>query len=99
MIHFAIVGLGHIGKRHAEHIQQNTNCTLVAVCDANPVVGNGLSIPFYTQIEDMLAAEKIDVVCICTPNYLHSQQTIIALKAQCHVVIEKPMALSVAECD
>jgi UDP-N-acetyl-2-amino-2-deoxyglucuronate dehydrogenase len=102
MIHFAIIGFGHIGKRHAEHIMNNDACKLVAVCDIDMGVekylpDNGIS--FYNDYTEMLSGTDIDVVCICTPNYLHCQHAVEAMKTGKHVVVEKPMAMSIAECD
>lgn len=102
MIHFAIIGFGHIGKRHAEHIMSNQVCKLVAVCDIDPDVEKHLpdsSISFYADFAEMLTRTDIEVVCICTPNYLHCQHSVESMCAGKHVVVEKPMAMSVAECD
>lgn len=98
-IKFAIIGLGNIGKRHAEHILQQPNAEMVAICDSDKAKSGLFDLPFYTDIEDLLANTKADVLCVCTPNYLHEQHTVYALKAGLHVVVEKPMALSTAECD
>lgn len=101
-IRFAIVGCGAIAKRHAEHI---TNlATLAAVCDTKTERADHFAKTFgataYYAIDDMLnAAELPDVVAICTPNGLHAEHAIKALRAGCHVVCEKPMALSVADCE
>ena len=102
MIHFATIGFGHIGKRHAEHIMNNVDCKLVAVCDIDTNVISELpnhEITFYPKIEDLLSATTADVICICTPNYLHCEHAIASLHAGKHVVVEKPMAMSIAECD
>ncbi|RYZ48120.1 MAG: Gfo/Idh/MocA family oxidoreductase [Sphingobacteriales bacterium] len=102
MINFAIVGYGHIGKRHAEHIMNNAECKLVAICDIDTDVVDQLpnkEISYYPRIEDLLSATTADVICICTPNYLHADQAVAALRAGKHVVVEKPMAMSIAECD
>lgn len=102
MIHFAIIGFGHIGKRHAEHILANPACKLVAVCDTDPSVTERLpdrEISYYPRIEDMLSATTATVICICTPNYLHCEHTVATLRSGRHAVVEKPMAMSVAECD
>ncbi len=102
MINFAIIGYGHIGKRHAEHILNNKECRLVAICDIDTDIVDQLpnkEISFYPKIEDLLSATTADVICICTPNYLHCTQAVAALEAGKHVVVEKPMAMSVAECD
>jgi len=95
-IRFAVIGLGHIGKRHAAMIQENSNCELVAVCDTNESLSRAVSnATFYSSIEQLLEKEKeIDVVNICTPNGYHTKQTLLALENKCHVVCEKPMALT-----
>ena len=100
-IRFSIIGFGNIGRRHAEHILQNPDTALIAVCDIDPEVKTKLpeGVKFYTDIQEMLQHEPCDVVAVCTPNYLHEQHTIIALKAGRHTVVEKPMAMSVAEAD
>lgn len=102
MIRFAIIGFGHIGRRHATHILSNEHTELIAVCDIDDTVQAHLpdaTIKFYNDHRDLLAHEDIDVVCVCTPNYLHCRHTVDALNAGKHVVAEKPMALSLAECD
>jgi len=97
-VKFGIVGLGHIGKRHAEMIQRNPDAELVAIADIlsdkqlNYTFPN---IPLYKNLTDMLNFHpELDVVNIATPNGFHSENAIEALGAGMHVVIEKPMALS-----
>lgn len=102
MIHFAIIGFGHIGKRHAEHIMNNDACKLVAICDIDTDIQHQLpshEITYYPNVADLLSATTADVICICTPNYLHCEHAVTALHAGKHVVVEKPMAMSVTECD
>ncbi|MDD5186560.1 MAG: Gfo/Idh/MocA family oxidoreductase [Paludibacter sp.] len=98
MIKFAVIGQGHIGKRHAEMIRQNADSELVAVCDVLPKEQLGLSNikeAFFSTIDELLAADlDIDVINICTPNGFHAEYAIKALQAQKHVVLEKPIALS-----
>lgn len=99
-VRFAIVGLGNIGSRHAEHILQQANAQLVAVCDTDMArCAPYTALPQYDNLDAMLQNTTADVLCVCTPNYLHASHTITALQAGWHVVVEKPMALSVAECD
>ncbi len=102
-IKFAVVGCGHIGKRHAEMAMRNPNAQLVALADVRPKQDLGIdsyNVPFFSSIEEMLGAGiDIDVVCICTPNGLHAEQSIKALEAHKHVVCEKPMGLTKAECE
>ena len=97
MLRFAVIGQGHIGKRHAEMIRRNTQTHLVSVCDILPASEVGLSDisePYYQDVTAMLAAEQVDVVCICTPNGLHASHALEALAANCHIVVEKPFALT-----
>lgn len=102
-IKFAIVGCGHIGKRHAEMILGNTEAELVALCDIRPKSELGIEkydVNFFQSIEDLLAADlDIDVINICTPNGLHSDQASLALDKGTHVVVEKPIGLSKAKCE
>jgi predicted dehydrogenase len=103
-VYFAIVGIGHIGKRYIEMIQRHPEAELVAFCDIKPKEELGLDafgeIPFYNNIDEMLLAEhNLDVACICTPNGLHAEQAIKALDKYKHVVIEKPMGLTKAQCE
>ncbi|MFT5667643.1 MAG: UDP-N-acetyl-2-amino-2-deoxyglucuronate dehydrogenase [Vicingaceae bacterium] len=98
-IKFAIVGCGRIGKRHASMVKINNDTELVALIDVEPSLENELqeefNVPFFKTIEDFVKSGlKADVVNICTPNYLHASQAIVALKNGSHVVVEKPMALS-----
>ena len=102
-VKFAVIGAGHIGKRHAEMVLRNPNAELVSLSDIKPKKELGLDsfdVPFYEDYKKMLSTEKeIDVVCICTPNGLHSDMAIDAINAGNHVVIEKPIGLSKAKCE
>jgi len=98
MIKFAVIGQGHIGKRHAEMIRRDDYSVLVAVCDILPKEKVGLSDikePYFTSIDELLnSGLDIDVVNICTPNGYHSEYAIRCLEKHHHVVIEKPIALT-----
>lgn len=94
-LRFALVGAGHIGERHA---RQMARCGLLtAVADTIPEKASRLAGQWkasgYPSMQALLTAEKVDLVAICTPNYLHSEQSILALEAGCHVLCEKPMCL------
>jgi predicted dehydrogenase len=102
-IRFAVVGCGHIGKRHIEMISRNPDAELVAVCDIlpqellnlNPLTLGLSPCIFFPSLEKLLHADiQIDVVNICTPNGLHSKMAVGVLESGRHVVIEKPMALN-----
>jgi UDP-N-acetyl-2-amino-2-deoxyglucuronate dehydrogenase len=102
-VKFAVVGQGHIGKRHAEMIRRNSTCELVAVCDILPKEKLGLEAmveKFYTQVDDLLKAHpEVQVVNVCSPNGLHAEHALKALDYNKHVVVEKPMALNKADCE
>lgn len=102
-IKFAVIGQGHIGKRHAEMVRRNSATELVAVCDvlAKDKIGlQDLKEPFYNHAHEMLKAHpEIEVVNICTPNGLHAQHSLLALENKKHVVVEKPMALHRQDCE
>jgi UDP-N-acetyl-2-amino-2-deoxyglucuronate dehydrogenase len=104
-IKFAVVGCGHIGKRHAAMIRNNTESELVAICDSLPYskltgMEQFSDAIFFNSIEEMLAADlDIDVVNIASPNGFHENHSLQVLKANKHVVIEKPMALTKSGCE
>lgn len=102
-IKFAVFGCGHIGKRHAEMILGNAEAELVALCDAGNKESLGIdkyNVPFFSSVDDLLnSGLEIDVVNVCTPNGLHAEHSIKALEKKYHVVCEKPMGLTKAECE
>lgn len=98
-IRFAIVGFGNIGQRHAQHIVQHQAAQLVAVCDIDSQKASLVQVPFYTNLDEMLEQIDAEVLCVCTPNYLHEKHCIAALEHSWHALVEKPMALSTAECN
>ena len=102
-IRFAVVGCGHIGKRHAEMISRENGAELVALCDNRPKEELGLenyNIPIFNNIEDLLKSDiEFDVLNICTPNGLHAEMAIKAIESGYHVVVEKPMALTVSDAE
>jgi predicted dehydrogenase len=101
MFQFGIIGCGRIAQRHAEHIDKQGK--LVAVCDVSTekasMLGKKYNASYYDHIDDMLKhSEKPDVIAVCSPNGLHAEHSIKALKAGFHVLCEKPMALTVQDC-
>ncbi|TWT96275.1 Gfo/Idh/MocA family protein [Neorhodopirellula pilleata] len=100
-LQFAVVGCGRIAGRHAEHI--GNNGTLVATADAVLERAQAMAEPHsakaFSSLEEMLVmADEIDVVSVCSPNGLHAEHTIAALQAGCHVLCEKPMAITSYDC-
>ncbi|MES2330138.1 MAG: Gfo/Idh/MocA family oxidoreductase [Bacteroidota bacterium] len=102
-IKFAVVGYGHIGKRHAEMITRNPEAELVALVDLKSESELGISeneLPLFTSLETLFESNiDIDVINICTPNGLHVSQSLKALDARKHIVVEKPMALRKADAE
>ncbi len=102
-IRFAIIGYGHIGKRHAEMVHRHPEAELVALIDIIPEEKIEIpypNIPYFNKIEDFLAAGiEFDIANICTPNGLHAEQALKILDQKKHVVIEKPMSLSKADAE
>ncbi|MEY4902689.1 MAG: putative oxidoreductase yvaA [Bacteroidota bacterium] len=97
-IKFAVIGCGHIGKRHAEMISRNPEAELVALIDIQPKEKLGIdsyTVPFFNSLSDFFKANiTVDVVNIATPNGFHAAQALEALAHKTHVVIEKPMGLT-----
>lgn len=100
----AVIGLGVIGRVHIQ-VLQKLNCDIVAVCDIDyskcEKIKTGFNINphLYQDYKKMLMEEKIDVVHICTPHYLHAEMIIFCLKNNINVLCEKPLAISMTEID
>lgn len=99
-IRFSIIGCGHIGRRHAGHIQGNSKARLKCVFDINSDKGELVARDYDAKcaqsIEDLLSTDT-DIVCVCTPSGHHKEHSIACLRAGKHVLVEKPMALSVSD--
>jgi UDP-N-acetyl-2-amino-2-deoxyglucuronate dehydrogenase len=101
VINFAIVGCGHISKKHAESIEKLPNASLVAVCDTiesnmKPFTEEYGATP-YVNYDEMLKDERIDVINICTPSGSHAFLAVKAAEAKKHVIVEKPIALTLKD--
>lgn len=97
-IKFAVVGCGHIGKRHAEMISRNPESELVALVDVKHKDKLGIEnfdVPFFNSLEDLLASNiEMDVINVASPNGFHAEQGMKILESGRHLVIEKPMSLN-----
>lgn len=102
-IRFAVVGCGHIGKRHAEMVVRDPGAELVALCDIRLKEELGIEaypVAFFSDVTSLLQSGlDIDVINICVPNGLHAELAIQAIESGHHVVIEKPMALQVQDAE
>lgn len=107
MIQVAIIGTGNIAPQHIMGLLEFPGrCKIVALCDIYPQKAEdmkkrfGLDCNVYKDYKEMLAAEpKIDLVHVCTPPYTHAELAIDAMDCKKHVIVEKPMAACVEECD
>ncbi|OYY65762.1 MAG: oxidoreductase [Burkholderiales bacterium 28-67-8] len=105
MIRFCIVGCGRIAKRHAELLGtgQINGASLVAVCDTDPerakAYAERFGVPGFTSFDEMLGRSDIDVVSVLTPSGTHAELAIKAARSKRHVVVEKPMALTLEDAD
>jgi predicted dehydrogenase len=103
-IGFAILGTGMVADYHQQAIEANAEAgaRLVAVGHYDSKWFNEISqrfgVPCMRQ-EELLTYPEVDVVCICTPSGQHAEQVIAAARAGKHVLVEKPMALSLEDAD
>jgi len=100
---FAILGTGMVARYHATAIERTPGARLVAVCRSDPARAEESATQFgvacLTDYAALLARADVDAVCICTPSGLHAEQTIAAARAGKHVLVEKPIALTLADAD
>jgi len=98
-LRIAVAGVGLIGRRHVELVQGHPSCVLSGVVDPASTVGEfarRAEIPYYHALEDLLAGDPPDAVILATPNHLHVEQAIGCIQAGVAVLIEKPVAHTLA---
>lgn len=105
MIRFGLVGCGRIAKKHAELLGQKQvgGAMLAAVCDINEAKAKGLGdqygVPGFINMHEMMKTQEIDVVSILTPSGLHAEHVMELAPYHKHLVVEKPMALTLQDAD
>ena len=106
MIKVAIIGLGAIAPSHIKAYKElKDHYEIAALCDIylekaqQTAAEYGLNCEIYQDVQQLFARGDIDLVSICTPPYTHAELAISAMKAGLHVLVEKPMASSLEECD
>lgn len=107
MLRFALVGCGRISKKHADLLSgpEIADGRLVGVCDTDIAraeeKGTKYGVPFYDDMHKMMSqiGHEIDVICILTPSGYHAQNVIELAPYGKHLVVEKPMALTIADAD
>jgi UDP-N-acetyl-2-amino-2-deoxyglucuronate dehydrogenase len=105
MLRFALIGCGRIAKRHSEllGLNQIRGASLCSVCDIHEnkaaKIGKQFNIPYYTDMNVMARSEKIDVFVVLTESGNHAKNVIELTKYSKHIIVEKPMALTLHEAD
>lgn len=101
-IRVAVIGAGLIGRKHIELVRANPTCELVAICDADPNARNTAKqhgVRFYQNYPTLLAEQPIDGVIIATPTQLHAAVGIACAEQGIPMLIEKPIAATLAEAE
>lgn len=98
-IRTAVIGVGYLGKFHAQKYAQLKSSELVAVCDANIEIAQAIadehSVPAFSNYHDLIG--KVDAVSIVVPTQKHHEVAKIFLENGVHVLLEKPITTTVAE--
>jgi predicted dehydrogenase len=102
-IGFGIVGAGMVARYHARAIEATSGARLAAVCRADAALAaeaaSEFGVPCEASLQALLDRPDVDAVCLCSPSGLHPEQTLAAARAGKHILVEKPMALRLAEAD
>ena len=99
------MGCGRISKRHSEllGLNQIIGASLVAVCDVNEskakAIGEKFNVPYFADIENLLKAVDVDLVAVLTESGNHADHVVQVAKFAKHVLVEKPMALTLEDAD
>lgn len=100
---FGIIGCGAISNMHAGAIMKIEDAELIACADVNEKSLADFSAKYgitpYNDFKKMLNDKRVDTVCVCTPSGLHKKFCVEAAMSGKHIVVEKPMALTTADCD
>ena len=103
IVRFGLIGCGRVSPRHAQSISELAQARLMAVADTIETraarFAKDCHAEAYTDYRRLLERRDVDVVNICTPSGLHAQMAIEAMQAGKHVIVEKPMALSLQDAD
>ena len=95
LVNLGLLGVGLIGKRHAEIILKYKDAKLVAVADPDPTAekyAKEIGVDYFSSLSEMLSSSSLDGVIIATPNNLHVEHGIECIKKNIPSLIEKPLA-------
>jgi len=103
-VNYAVIGVGGVGRVHVQFAKELENINLVAIADIKEDVGKKVSeefkVKWYKDYREMLEKEDIDAVSVAVPHFLHASMTVDILKNyKKHVLVEKPIAITVKEAD
>jgi myo-inositol 2-dehydrogenase/D-chiro-inositol 1-dehydrogenase len=102
-IRFGLAGYGAWGKYHAQAIASTEDCELTAVCsktaESRDAASRETGARVLASLDELLSQCEVDAIDIVAPNYLHEEMACAALAGGKHVLLEKPMATSIAACD
>ena len=101
-VRLGMVGAGTIARQHLTACQQCTGLEVTAICDVHAGRAKSLATEFgvpnvFTDHRDLVAADDVDAVSVCTPNNLHMAVTLAAIKADKDVICEKPLAMNAGQ--
>lgn len=101
---FGVIGVGGWGERHVMTYCQHAAAELVAVCDTDEQRVNAIGDKYgvaqrFTDYKELLARGDVDAVSIVTPDFAHTEMALEAIRQSKHVLIEKPLATSIEECE
>jgi len=99
----ALIGCGKVGHTHAWALSTLPESNFVAVCDQDPIRAGIFAKRYHTQaysdVQEMVVGAGVEAVFICTPHPRHKSPAVQAAQAGSHVMVEKPMAASLKDCD
>lgn len=102
-VRFGVVGAGAIGPSHVFAIGKTENAKLGAICSRREEAAKKLAdehgVPYFTSVEDMIEADVVDAVTICTPSGLHLETSLAVAEAGKHLLVEKPLEVTTERID
>src|SRR5947199_5514211 len=102
-VRVGLIGCGKVGQIHAAALRDIAEAELTAVCDVNAervrAFADRYGVRGYTDVDAMLGEAKVEAVVVGTPHPLHAAPAVRAAQAGVHVLVEKPLAATLADCD
>jgi len=97
----AVIGVGNMGKHHARNYSEIAGVNLIAIADTDPKIGRDiakkLNCRYYKNYQELLSKETLDLVTVAVPTKLHKKVALDCIARGIHILIEKPIASTVAE--